>query len=172
MPYVPTATRRRAIIRQPLRRRVILGTYVPQEHMGNLLDDLWGGVKTAVVTTVSQAESTFVSSAKQEAAAAASKAAISALQKKATKTTKTVKAAQPSTAAPSTVTTEHPAYQDQTSKRSTGATLPAEAASGVTVPPTTTGTLMKYAPYVVAAVGGVVVLVLIMRSARSTGGAK
>jgi hypothetical protein len=152
MSYVPQNLGASKTIKRVYRPRA----YAPAENMGGIFGDVFAGIENVVSQTVAASVATakkaLVTTAQQEASAAMSKAAIIALQKK----------KQPAKRAPVLPTeatdmeTEAPAFQDNSQKTVIGAqtTTPQIPA---------TETLMKYAPYAIAIVGGTILVIMIAR---------
>lgn len=128
------------------------GVWVPADGMGGLFGDILTNIKTAAVKAVGEgitkAKADLTKTIQKEAAEGATKVVTKLIAPKTTTPTATVTPQVPvSTEAP-VVTTQHPAFQP--SVQQTPVYLPADP-------------IKKYAPYAIAAAGGVALLVMLAR---------
>ena len=129
-----------------------LGAWIPADGMGGLFGDILTNIKTAAVKAVGEgitkAKADLTKTIQKEAAEGATKVVTKLIAPKTTTPTATVTPQVPvSTEAP-VVTTQHPAFQP--SVQQTPVYLPADP-------------IKKYAPYAIAAAGGVALLVMLAR---------
>lgn len=154
---VPVVDSRRVIRGwRPYIRPNNFSVWVPADGMGSLLGDIFSKVKTAVIQpAIAKAKVDITKSLQKEAARAATKAVTKLVAPKTatpqvTVTSQVPQAPGPVVAPTTTPATQYPAFQPSAGVPQT-----------IYYPPT--DSIKKYAPYAVAAAGGIVLLVMLAR---------